>query len=379
MREVVIAGVGMHRFGRFPENDFVDLATHAVIEALKDASVEWKDVQSVWGSHSYGQTGATNKIIYQLGLTGIPVFNVELGCSGGSAVVGMAYQAIASGFVDIACAVGFEKMAKGILPADEFPEWMTKTGIAVYPAMNAWAAQTYMREYGLTKEHLAKVAIKSHNNAALNPYAHYQDCAGWTIEQVLNARMIADPLTLTQIAPVSEGAAAAILCTREVADKLGVSKPVSIAAYSQKSGIFVKPFNMFDWIPIASKATQAAAKEAYEQAGCGPDDLDIVQCHDAYTIAEIIDYENLGLCAQGEGWQLVEEGATELTGRIPVNTDGGMMSRGNALGACALACVCETVWQLRGEAGKRQIEDPKIGLTVQLGIGPNLNILILKK
>ncbi|MFC1919265.1 thiolase family protein [Chloroflexota bacterium] len=379
MREVVVIGVGMHKFGRFPDKSFVDIATDAVTEALADAGAEWKDIEAVYGAHSYQHTGATNKLAFRLGLTGVPIYNVELGCSGGSAVCGMAYQAVASGIYDVACAVGFEKIPRGILPADEFPEWMRKAGIAVYPVIYAWAAQKYMREYGLKREHLARISIKSHNNAALNQYAHYQDCAGWSLEDVLNARVIADPLTMVEIAPVSEGAAAAIICAKEIASRFTNAKPITIAAYSQKSAMFVNPYDIFDWLTSASKATKAAAHDVYEMAGCGPEDLDIVQCHDAYSIAELIDYEDLGLCSEGEALHLVEAGDTEISGRIPVNTDGGMMSRGNAIGACALASVCETVWQLRGEAGKRQVDNPKIGLSFSLGIGPNLNVAILKR
>jgi acetyl-CoA acetyltransferase len=379
MREVVILGVGMHKFGRFPGKTFEELARDAIRAAMKDAGVTWKDIQALYAGHSYSGTGAGCTVANQMGLTAIPVINIELGCTTGIGIVGLAYQAIAGGFYDVVCAVGFEKIPKGILPADEFPQWSRVTGIALYPVLYAWLAQRFMRDYGVTREQMAKVSIKSHNNAALNPYAHYRDNANLTVEDVLNSRMIADPITVLQIAPVSEGAVATILGAKEIAHRFPDARPINLASFALRTAGYVHPYSFIDFIPQVAKQGRAAAFEAYEKAGVGPEDLDVVACHDAYTIAEMEDYQVLDLCPEGECGKLVDEGATEITGRIPVNTDGGMLSRGNVIGACAMASLAEVVWQLRGEAGPRQVKDPKVGLVYAVGIGPVIGAAILKK
>lgn len=379
MREVVILGVGMHRFGRFPGKAFEEMARDAIRAALKEAGATWKDIQALYAGHSYSGTGAGCTVAGQLGLTGIPIVNMEMGCTTGIGTVGMAYQAVAGGFYDIVCAVGFETLPKGILPADEFPLWSRTTGIALYPVLYAWLAQRYMQEYEITREQMAKISIKSHNNAASNPYAHYRDNAHMTVEDVLCSRMIADPITVLQIAPVSEGAAATVLCAKEVAHRFPQAKPVTLAAFALRTAGYVHPYSFLDFIPQVAQKGREAALEVYNKAGIGPGELDIVACHDAYTIAEIEDYQVLGLCREGEGGRLVGEGATEITGRIPVNTDGGMLSRGNAIGACAMASLAEIVWQLRGEAGHRQVANPKAGLVYAVGIGPVISASIVKK
>lgn len=379
MREVVILGVGMYKCGRFPGKTFDELGRDAIREALKDAGASWKDIQALYAGHSYSGTGAGCTVANQLGLTGIPIVNMEMGCTTGIGITGLAYQAVAGGFYDVVCVVGFEKLSKGILPADEFPLWSRTAGISLYPVLYAWLAQKYMREYEVTKEQMAKVSIKSHNNAALNPYAHYRDNANMTVEDVLNSRMIADPITVMQIAPVSEGAAAAIVCAKEVAYRFPQAKPVTLAAFALKTAGYVHPYSFLDFIPQAAKNGREAAFEVYNKAGIGPEDLDIVACHDAYTIAEMEDYQVLGLCEEGECGKLVDEGATEITGRIPVNTDGGMLSRGNVIGACAMASLADVVWQLRGEAGPRQIKKHNVGLVFAVGIGPVIGAAIVKK
>lgn len=379
MREVVVLGVGMHKCGRFPDKTFDDVARDAITAALKDAGATWKDIQVLYGGHSYSGTGATQTVASQLGLTGIPIVNMEMGCTTGIGITGLAYQAVAAGYYDVACVVGYEKLPKGILPADEFPYWSRVTGISLYPVLYAWLAQKYMREYEVTREQMAKVSIKSHNNAALYPYAHYRENANLTVEDVLNSRMIADPITVMQIAPVSEGATAAILCAKEVAHRFTEAKPVTIASFALRSADYVHPYSVVDFIPQAASQGKVAAQMAYEQAGVGPEDLDIAACHDAYTIAEMEDYQVLGLCKEGECGKLVDEGATEITGQIPVNTDGGMLSRGNVIGACAMASMADVVWQLRGEAGPRQIKKHNVGLVFAVGIGPTMGAAIFKK
>ena len=366
MREVVLLGVGVHKFGRFPGKEHYEMGRDAITEALKDAGATWNDMQALYCGHTYAGIGAGGNIILQFGMTGIPVYNVELGCAAGSAIVGLAYEAIATGLHDVVCVVGIEKMKKGLLPAENFPFWMRATGIGIYPVSMALQCHRRMKEYGLTREQLAKVAIKSHDNAALCPHAHYQDNAGMTIDDVLNARMVADPLTLMQIAPVSEGAAAVVLCAKEALNRFPNhnKKPLTIAAYAAGSGEYVSPYSISRHAPFQNKSGVSTMKKAYEMAGCGPEDVGVAQVEDAYTIIEMECYEVIGICKEGEMGKLVDEGTVGLNGRIPVGTDGGKMSRGNAIGACALASLAENVWQMRGHAGKRQI--PRV---------PNLSVL----
>lgn len=381
MREVVMLGVGVHKFGRFPGKEHIEMGRDAIIEALKDAGVTWNQVEALYCGHTYAGIGAGGNIITQLGLTGIPVYNLELGCAAGSVIVGLAYQAIGTGIYDLVCVVGIEKMQKGLLPAENFPSWMRMTGVGIYPVSMALQCHRRMKEYGLTREQLAKVAIKSHNNAALCPYAHYQNDAGMTVEDVLNARMVADPLTIMQVAPVSEGAAAAILCAKDALKRYPDHnrKPLTIAAYADGTGEYVHPYSVIRHVPFQNKSGVSTMKKAYEMAGCGPEDIGVAQVEDAYTIIEMECYEVIGICKEGEMGKLVDEGAVELNGRIPVGTDGGKMSRGNAIGACALASLAENVWQMRGEAGKRQIPKvPNLSLLFATGVPWATTAIILK-
>jgi acetyl-CoA acetyltransferase len=381
MREVVVLGVGMHKFGRFPGKEYYDMGRDAIVRALEDSGIEWKDVQALYCGHSYAGMGAGGNILAQLGLTGIPVFNVELGCACGSSAMGLAYQAIATGLLDVACAVGVEKMPRGMLPAENFPHWLRVAGIGIHPVVLALQAQRRMKEYGITREQLAKVSIKSHNNAALCPYAHYQDNANMTVEDVLKSRMVCDPITVMQIAPVSEGAAAAILCAKEVLKEYPRrnSKPITIAAFTSGTARYVHPYSTLNSIPQVCKGGKDVVRKAYEAAGCGPEDLDIAQVEDAYTIVEMESCEVIGICGEGEMGKLVDDGATLLDGRIPVNTDGGILSRGNCIGGCALASIAETVWQLRNEAGPRQVAGAKIGLAYSTGVPSSATATILKR
>lgn len=269
-------------------------------------------------------------------------------------------MAIAGGFYDMVIVAGVEKtvMPKGAMLDVGAAELETKLG-DVFPGQFALIAQKHMERYGTTREQLAKVSVKNHFNGALNPYAQFQKQV--TVEEVLNSPIVADPLTLYSCCPNSDGAAALILCSQRKARKMK-ARAVRVAASILTSGTYNNQRDITGW-----EIEKKAAKEAYQVASLGPTDIDLVEVHDAFTISEIIHYEDLGLCAPGEGGRLIDEGATELSGRIPVNPSGGLLGKGHPVGASGVAQVAEIVWQLRGEAGKRQVKNPRVGLAQIMG------------
>jgi len=372
-REVVIAGVGLHPFGRFPEKPLEELARRAILEALQDAGVSYRQIQAAYFGHVYYYGMSVGEAVLRgLGLTGIPVFNVENACSSSSTAFEMAFWAVASGVYDLVLTFGAEKVPRGpvSVTAETSPQRLLGTDHMM--ASYALRARRYMEEFGAPVEAFAHVAEKAHRNATLNPYAHYQKV--FTIEEILNSRMIADPLTLYQCCPTSDGASAAVICGREAASRysLNLGRLVSVAgvalqtsAYEDRKGEHL----------IAART----AKEAYEMAGVGPEDVDVVQVHDAATNAGIFQLEGLGLVERGKGWVLELEGGTEINGRVPTNTDGGLQAMGHPLGATGIRMLHELVTQLRGEAGARQVEDPKVGIAENSGAGEVCTVIILKK
>lgn len=373
MRDAVIIGVGMHKFGRYPEKTNADLAEVAIRNALDDAGVPWKDVQAFYaGSVLAGPTTANN-VAGRMGLTGIPVVNIEAYCASGGVALRLASEAVSSGFLDLAVAVGYERQERGFIPVLNQPRWATIQGLEVMPCTGpALEAQVYMETYGITREQLAKVAVKDRKNAALTPYSHYAT-PDVTVEDVLNAPKICDPFTMYMMGPPSDGAAAAVVCSRRLARKYSSKSPIVIAAAAQGSDKFSPLEDLYH------ELRHRVAFEAYEKAGCGPKDLDFAQLHNPLASMELICSENVGLCGPGEGGRLLDEGRTELSGDIPVCTDGGFLGRGNCPGAATLAYVAESVWQLRGEAGARQIDDPRVGLICHGGYGHHAIGIILKR
>ncbi len=363
MRNVVILGAAMKRFGKYRES-IIDLGTECSLKALKDAGVEWKDIDAAYCSHVLMGVTVGQSILMPLGPTGIPIFNVDNGCAGGTTAMILARQAISAGFYDTALIIGVQKMGKGVLGPEiaDLPtvdKLQRDMGLLSLPSKYAMIARRHMDSYGTTVEQLAQVSVKNHKHGALNPYSQHQ--RELTLEEVLGSRMIADPLTLFQCAPTGDGVAALILCAEEIASRYSAKPPIQMAGSVLCSQVYVPDD------PTGIDAfTVKAAGEAYEMAGCGPEDLDVVELHDCFSIAEICHYENLGLCAKGEGGRLLDEGATELGGSIPVNTSGGLLARGDPTGATGLAQVVEILWQLRGEAGRRQVPDAKVGLTHNL-------------
>jgi len=363
MREVVITGAAMKRFGRYSES-IIELGAQCSLDALKDAGIEWRSIDAAYCSHVMMGVTVGQSVLMPLGPTGIPIFNVDNGCAGGTSAMILARQAIGAGIYDTVLIIGVQKMDKGVLGPEmadltDMDRTQRNMGLLSLPSKYAMIARRHMAEYGTTAEQLAQVSVKNHRHGALNPYSQHQ--REMTLDEVMNSRMIADPLTLFQCAPTGDGVAALVLCAKETAEKYTRRPLVKLAGGALCSQVYVPD----DPTGIDAFSVKAAGL-AYEMAGCGPEDLDVIELHDCFSIAEICHYENLGLCARGEGGRLIEEGATDVGGRIPVNTSGGLLSRGDPTGATGLAQVVEIVWQLRGEADKRQVPDAKVGLAHNL-------------
>ncbi len=377
-REVVVAGVGLHPFGRFPEKDLATLALEAVVPALQDAGVGWKDIPVAYFGHVYYHgmsVGAT--ALASLGLTGIPIINVENACSSGSTAFWQAYWGIASGLYDIALAFGAEKVPRGpvTVTSDESPE--RYIGGDHMMAGYALRMRRYMEDTGAPATAFAQVSVKARQNATLNPYAHRKQ--EYSLEEVLQSRLIADPLTLYQCCPTSEGAAAAVLCAADALDRYGIdkSRSVRIAAAVLSSGSYNGRGS--DHSAFSPYRTEPGALKAYQMSGIGPEEVDLVQVHDAATIGELQQLESLHLVPFGEAWQATLDGRTALSGDIPTNTDGGLLAMGHPFGATGIRMIHETVLQLRQEAGPRQVANAKVGLAQCSGAGDVTTVHILTK
>lgn len=365
MRDVYIIGAGMTQFGKHPQRSLRGLGREACHQALRDAGVSPRDIQAGYcgnalGSVIQGETGVGQNVFWEIGINKIPIVNIENACASGSTALREGWMAVAGGFCDMVMVVGVEKvvMPKGTMLDVGAAELDTKMG-DVFPGYFALVAQKHMELYGTTRQQIAGVSVKNHFNGSLNPYAQFQKL--FSLEDVLNSPMVADPLTLYSCCPNSDGAAAVILCSGRKARQLA-ALPVRIAASVLTTGTYDNQQDITAW-----EVEKLAAAEAYQSAALGPDDLDMVEVHDAFTICEIIHTEDLGLCGPGDGGRLIDEGITELGGRIPVNPSGGLLSKGHPVGASGVAQVVEILWQLRGVAGKRQVANPRVGLAQIMG------------
>jgi len=375
MRKVMIAGVGLTRFDSYdgekgrPMKEFYDLGSEAVIKALKDADMSWKEIQGAFCGSVYCGTASGHQVIEKVGLTGIPIVNVENACSSSISALRLAYQLISAGVYDILIAIGFESMPRGPIKSTSWPMWERLMGFNLQPAQYAMKTVRYMEDTGATVEDFARVTVKNRKNGALNPNARMQKEV--TIEEVLQSRMVAKPLRLLNSCPLADGGAAMILCSRNKLKKKG--KAVTMAAAVMTSGIYSSPRTS------SMDPVMLSANQAYDMAGYGPEDMDVVQAYDTMSPGELWDLELLGFCKKGEAPGLLRDGHFNLEGQLPVNTDGGLMSRGHPLGATAMAQCIEIYRQIRGEAGPRQVPDVKIGLAHAMGAGPNSGVVILKR
>ena len=377
-REVLVLGVGLHSFGRFPEEDLPHQARTAVVEALNDAAVRWKDVQIAYFGHVYYQGMSLGEVtLRELGLTGIPIVNVENACSSGSTAFWQAYWGIATGLYDVALAFGAEKVPRGpvTVTAEDSPERLL--GADHMMAGYALRTRRYMEEYGAPLEAVARVSVKAHHNASLNPFAQHKK--EFTLAEVLESRPIADPLTLYQCCPTSEGASAAVLCARDAVKAFAPEnvRSITVAAAALATGLYSSRGS--DHPALNPSKGEEAAQQAYKMAGLGPEDIDVIQVHDAATIGEIQQLEGLDIVPKGEGWVATQTGRTEIGGDIPTNTDGGLLAMGHPFGASGIRMIHEIVTQLRGESGPRQVKDPRVGLAQCSGAGDITTVHILKK
>ncbi len=373
---VAVAGIGIHPFGRFPDASLTEMGVRAVSDALRDAGVERGGFQAAFCGAVYAGVAAGHKVLDAMGMTGMPIVDVEAGCASGGAAMMLAAGAIRAGQYDTVLVFGLEKMPKGIIRSSFFEPWREEAGLAATPAYFALRAQRLMRESGVTKEHLARVVVKNRANGVDNPDAMFRKEVA--LEDVLASRVVCEPLHLWMLCSPNEGAAAVVL--RRARDGDGVE----LAAAALRSHI---PGSVLgEATPMSGLAsddvtppTTLAARAAYEESGVGPADLDVVECQDTDAARELLSYEELGLCEPGGSAELVETGATERGGRLPVNVSGGLLSKGEPLGASALGQVVELVRQLRGDAGPRQVQGARVGLAHTVGRGANACVAILRR
>ena len=363
MREVSVIGVCMVPFAKYREKTLAEIGWPAVKAAIEDAGVEKRDIEAAYCGSALGGMMSGQRVLKQLGITGLPITNVENACSSSSSAFQQAYIAVAAGVYDMVLVLGVEKLTKfggGTLPLEK--EDFEVTHGLVMPALYGMRARRYMHDYGLTKEQLAQVAVKAHKHGAKNEDAQYRNEV--TVEEVMEAREIAEPFTLLHCCPSGDGAAAVVIASAEKARQY-TTKPVRVACSEVNSGKYVTGFRDM----TTPEITVRGAKQAYEEAHIGPEDVDVAEVHDAFTIAELLYYEALGFCDKGDAAKLLEDGETSIGGRIPVNPSGGLLSKGHPIGATGAAQIVEVVRQLRGQAGNRQVDDAKVALTHCTGGG----------
>jgi len=363
MREVAVIGAGMVPFGKFPEKTVAEIAWPAVKQAIDDAGVKKADIEAAYCGTALGGMMAGQRILKTLGITGLPIVNIENACSSSSTAFREAWIAVGAGIYDVVVVIGVEKLTKfggGTLPLEK-EDWEVAHGL-VMPALYAMRARRYMHEYGLTEDQLAKVSVKARAHGAMNPDAQFRKPV--TVEEVRSARPVADPMTLFHCCPSGDGAAAVVICAADKARQY-TSAPIRVAGSEINSGRYMTGYRDM----TSPEITVRGAKELYEQTGIGPEDVDLAEVHDAFAIAELLYYEALGFCKKGEAARLLEDGETSVGGRIPVNPSGGLLSKGHPIGATGVAQIVEVTRQLRGLCGARQVEGARIGLTHCTGGG----------
>ncbi len=374
MSEVRITGVGLHPFGRFGDRTGTAMGVVAVRAALAESGIGAGDVQAAFCGTAYGGVAAGHRVLSALAGTGIPIVDVEAGCASGGAALQLGAASIASGQHDRVLVFGIEKMPKGIIRSSFFAPWQEAAGLSPAPAFFALRAQRLLAETGLTPDHLAQVVVKNRRHGVANPDAMFQKAV--TAEEVLGSRMICPPLTLFMLCSPNEGAAAVVL------ERAGTGTGIRVAGISLRSHLpgsvlgEDSPLSGIDDTDITPPTTLAAT-DAYAQAGLGPDDVDVVECQDTDAARELLAWAELGLCPPGGQVALLVAGDTDVGGRIPVNPSGGLLSKGEPLGASALGQVVELVRQLRGQAGGRQVDGARVGLAHVIGRGANACVTVL--
>ncbi|MGW2413601.1 lipid-transfer protein [Streptomyces tubercidicus] len=391
-----IVGVGMTRFEK-PETrewQYWDMAKEAGGAALADAGIGYEAVEQLPVGYCYQTSTAGQRAAYELGLTGIPVYNVNNNCATGSTALMMARQFVQSGLNDCVLALGFEKMKRGALgggaDGGDFSTSPVARHYGVMAAAHGFemtpptaqifgnAAREHMERYGTTAEQLAAVGAKNHRHSAHNPNAQFQDV--YTVDEILAAKTIHRPLTKLQCSPTSDGAAAAVIASERFVREHGLAdRAVEIVAQAMTTDT-EESFASGSCIDVVGKPmSRAAARQVYAAGGLGIEDVDVIELHDCFSVNELLTYEALGMCADGESGKLVADGATTYGGRWVVNPSGGLISKGHPLGATGLAQAAELVWQLRGTAGERQVPDARVGLAHNIGLGGAAVVTLLRR
>ena len=390
-----VIGVGMTKFDKpgTKEGDYPDWAKEAGEKALEDAGIPYDAIEQAYAGYVYGDSSYGQRAVYELGLTGIPVLNVNNNCSTGSSALMLARQAIKGGLVECALAIGFEKMERGSLGVkytDRTPA-LDKHMMRMFqlrdpetspfaPQMFGNAGRDHMEKYGSKPEHYAWIGWKNHKHSVNNPFAQFQ--TEYSLEDIRNAPMIHEPLTKLQCSPTSDGAAAVILASERFVDEHGLyDQAIEIAGQAMVTDLKSSFDDTADCIKIVGyDMSREAARQAYEEAQVSPEDVQVVELHDCFSANELITYEALGLAPEGEGHKLVESKATTYGGDGPVvNPSGGLISKGHPLGATGLAQCSELTWQLRGQADKRQVQGVKVALQHNIGLGGAAVVSIYRK
>jgi acetyl-CoA acetyltransferase len=374
VRPVFVAGVGIHSFGRFADRTVTAIGAHAVQAALADAEIGRGDFQAAFCGTVYSGVAAGHKVLTALGLSGVPIVNVEAGCASGGAALALGAAQVASGRHDRVLVFGMEKMPRGIIRSSFFEPWREEAGLAATPAYFALRAQRLMLESDVTVEDLARVSVKNHRHGVANPHAMYRKAM--SLEEILASPVVCEPLRLLMLCAPNEGAAAVVLSAHP--------SRVRVAAAALRSHLAGSVLG--EHTPMSGLTengvpapTEMAARDAYEEAGVGPGDLDVVELQDTDSGREILSAEELGLCARGGGGRWVRDGGGEMTSRLPVNPSGGLLSKGEPLGASALGQIVELTWQLRGQAGARQVPNARVALGHTVGRGANACVIILRR
>ncbi|MCS6900340.1 MAG: lipid-transfer protein [Myxococcales bacterium] len=380
MRRVNVIGVGMTKFAKpGASEDYHEMASKAARAALQDAGVKYEEVEQAYAGYVYGDSTCGQRAVYEVGLTGIPVFNVNNNCSTGSTALMLGRQAVAGGLAECVLVIGFEKMEKGALsnkyddrtnPLEHHANTMSRLqGFSQAPPaaqMFGGAGREYRWRYGTKRETFGKISEKARKHASKNPYAIFNEVL--SLEEIMKAPEVFDPLTRYQCCPPTCGAAAAVLCSDEFAKKHGITNPVYIVAQAMRTD-YATSFGDSMIKMCGYDMAVNAAKAVYEQSGIGPEDVDVIELHDCFTTNELLTYEALGLCKEGEAEKFVWEGHNTYGGKFVINPSGGLLSKGHPLGATGLAQCTELVWQLRGQADARQVADARIALQHNLGLG----------
>jgi acetyl-CoA acyltransferase len=380
-----VIGVGMTKFEKpgSREWDYPDMAKESGTKALEDAGISFDDVQQACVGYVYGDSCAGERAVYELGITGIPIYNVNNNCSTGSTALFMESQLVRGGLADCVLALGFERMKKGSLGVvfddREQPTMrhFMKLG-ELREFENAPPGREHMERYGSEPDHYAWIGWKNHKHSKNNPYAQFQ--TEYSMDEIKDAPVIYHPLTKLQCSPTSDGSAAAIIASERFVEEHGLGdRAIEIAGQAMVTDTPETWDDNSVISVVGAKMTEKAAQAAYEQAGVAPEDADVIELHDCFSANELITYEALGLCGEGEGHKLVAEEATTYGGKVVVNPSGGLISKGHPLGATGLAQCSELAWQLRGEADARQVDGAATALQHNIGLGGAAVVTVYKR